>query len=54
MPCTKSDLVSSINSFVSARVTGDKTLVEFAASKLNDAINSLEFSEEAAEETDEG
>ena len=54
MPCTKSDLVSSINSFVNARVTGDKTLVEFAASKLNDVINTLEFSEEAAEETDEG
>lgn len=54
MPCTKSELVSSINSFVNARVTGDKTLTEFAATKLNEAINSLEFSEDADEETDEG
>lgn len=53
MPCSKSDLVSSINSFVSARVSGDKALVQFAADKLNNDIETLEFSEEVAEETAE-
>ena len=46
MPCTKKELVSAINSFTSARMTQDNSLVEFAGKKLQECVDSLEFAEE--------
>jgi hypothetical protein len=52
MACKKSELVSAINSFASARVSGDGTLVQFAGSLVTNYIESLEFApeDETAEE----
>ena len=46
MPCTKLALVSAINSFATARVTGDGSLQQMAAVVLEELINTLEFAEE--------
>jgi hypothetical protein len=52
MACKKSDLVSAINSFGSARATGDSNLIGFAASLIGQLIETLEFEPEATEETE--
>ena len=46
MPCLKSDLISAINSYAAARVTGDGPLMQMAADKLTAAIETLEFAPE--------
>jgi hypothetical protein len=51
MPCTKTDLVTAINSYAAARATGDGPLMQLAVTKLTEMIDTLEFSEpEAAED----
>ena len=50
MPCKKSELVNAINSFSSARVSGDATLINFAASLINNYVDTLEFAPETEEE----
>lgn len=46
MACKKSELISAINSFGSARVTGDGNLIQFAADMVSQMISTLEFSPE--------
>lgn len=46
MACKKSELVSSINSFGSARATGDANLIAFAANMIGSLLDTLEFSPE--------
>lgn len=54
MACTKSQLVSAINSFGSARATGDGNLIAFSANLIGQLIDTLEFApeEEATENTE--
>jgi len=54
MACKKSELVSAINSFGSARATGDGNLIAFSANLIGQLINTLEFEPEEApaEETE--
>ena len=54
MACTKSQLVSAINSFGSARATGDGNLIGFSANLIGQLIDTLEFApeEELAEEVE--
>jgi hypothetical protein len=55
MACKKSELVSAINSFASARVSGDGNLIGFAATLINNLVDTLEFAaEEEAAEGEEG
>lgn len=46
MACKKSALVSAINSFGSARATGDGNLIQFAANLIGQLIDTLEFEPE--------
>jgi len=46
MACKKSELVSAINSYASARVTGDANLLNFSAQLLEKMIDSLEYESE--------
>jgi hypothetical protein len=43
MACTKSQLVSAINSFGSARATGDGNLIAFSANLIGQLIDTIEF-----------
>jgi len=52
MACKKSELVSSINSFGSARATGDANLITFAASMIGSLLDTLEFSPEEEVKTE--
>ena len=54
MACKKSELVSAINSFGSARAIGDGNLIAFSANLIGQLIDTLEFApeEEAEEETE--
>ena len=49
MACKKSELVSAINSFGSARATGDGNLIQFAANLIGQLIETLEFEPEEEE-----
>lgn len=49
MPCTKTELVTAINSYASARVTNDGPLIQMAAGVLTELVDGLEFSEPAEE-----
>ena len=49
MACKKSELVSAINSFGSARASGDNNLQAFAAQLVGQYIDTLEFAEEDPE-----
>jgi hypothetical protein len=51
MPCKKSELITAMNSYVSARLSQDATLINMAASLLQNMVDSLAFSpeEEATE-----
>ena len=49
MACKKSELVSAINSFGSARATGDGNLIAFSANLIGQLIDTLEFEPEAEE-----
>lgn len=46
MPCTKRELVEAINSFASARATGDGNLITMSAQLVQAAVDSLEFAPE--------
>jgi hypothetical protein len=50
MACKKSELVSAINSFGSARATGDGNLIGFAANLIGQLIDTLEFAPEEESE----
>lgn len=54
-PVSKSELVAAINTYTSARVSGDNTLVAFGTQLLNNCIATLEFraEEEAPDTSDE-
>jgi len=49
MACTKSQLVSAINSFGAARATGDGNLIGFSANLIGQLIDTLEFAPEETE-----
>ena len=50
MTCKKSDLVSAINSFGSARATGDGNLIAFAGNLIGQLLETIKFDpEEEAE-----
>lgn len=51
MACTKSQLISAINSFGAARASGDGNLIAFSANLIGSFIETLEFEPEAEEET---
>jgi len=46
MACTKSELISAINSFGSARATGDGNLIAFSGNFIGQLIETLEFAPE--------
>jgi len=52
MACKKSELISAINSFGSARATGDGNLIQFAANLIGQCVETLVFAPEE-EETEE-
>lgn len=54
MACTKSQLVSAINSFGAARATADGNLIAFSANLIGQLIDTLEFEpeQEVAEATE--
>jgi len=47
--CTKSDLVSAINSFANAKATNDPNLLQFAGQLVGNLIETLEFKAETKE-----
>jgi len=47
--CTKSELVSAINSFANARTTNDPSLIQFAGQLVGQLIETLEFKVETTE-----
>ena len=51
MACKKSELVSAINSFAAARVSGDPNLLAFSARLVEDYVNSLDYESEDVEDT---
>ena len=57
MACKKSELISAINSFGSARASGDPNLVQFAGQLIGQFVETLEFEpeeeKEAATESDD-
>ena len=52
MACKKSELVSAINSYAAARVSGDGNLLNFSGQLLQQYVDALEYApeEEAVEE----
>lgn len=56
MACKKSELVAAINSYTSARLTGDGPLINAAAGMLQPILDSIEYlpEEEAPEEGNNG
>jgi hypothetical protein len=53
MSCKKSELVSGINSFASARVTGDPNLIAFSLDLIQKLIDTLDFDPEEEEVRDD-
>jgi len=53
MACKKNELVSAINSFGSARATGDGSLIAFAANMIGSLLDTLEFSPEEEVKTED-
>ena len=49
MACTKTQLVSAINSYATARATGDGNLQAFSAQLVEQFISTLEFAPEEEE-----
>jgi hypothetical protein len=45
MPCTKEQLATAINSYSTARVTGDEALIQMAVNRLTELIDTLPFPE---------
>jgi hypothetical protein len=52
MACKKSELISAINSFGSARATGDGNLIAFAGNLIGKLVETLEFEPETEEEVE--
>ena len=50
MVCTKSQLVSAINSYAAARASNDANLLQFSVNLVTQLIDTLEFAEEIIEE----
>ena len=50
MACKKSELVSAINSFASAKATGDPNLMAFSGQLVQQYIETLEYEPEEEEE----
>ena len=46
MACKKSELVSAINSYASARATNDGNLIAFSGRLVEECVNSLEYEPE--------
>lgn len=46
MACKKSELVSAINSFASAKATGDPNLMAFSGQLVQQCIETLEYEPE--------
>lgn len=46
MACKKSELISAINSYASARVSNDGNLVQFGADLLSSLVETLDFEPE--------
>ena len=53
MACKKSELVSAINSFAAARVSGDPNLLAFSAKLVEQFVESLEYAPEQEESAPE-
>jgi len=53
MACTKSQLVSAINSFGAARASGDSNLISFAANMIGSLLDTLEFNPEEEIKTED-
>jgi len=53
MACKKSELISAINTFASARATGDNTLVAFSGNLVGQLVETLEFDPEVTAEEEE-
>ena len=49
MACKKSELVQAINTFATARASGDPNLLNFASNLLSQYVETLEFAEEETE-----
>jgi hypothetical protein len=52
-PAKRAKLVSAINSFGSARATGDANLIAFAANMIGSLLDTLEFSPEEEAKTED-
>lgn len=50
MACTKRQLIDLINSYATARATGDGNLINMSAQLLQAAVETLEFAPEPEEE----
>ena len=50
MVCKKSQLVSAINSFGSARATGDGNLINYAANLIGQFLETIDFAPEDEQE----
>ena len=46
MACRKSELIAAINSFGTARATGDSSLINFAANSILQLVETLAFEPE--------
>ncbi len=46
MACKKSELAQAINTYASARISGDPKLVNFASNLLTQYLDTLEYDEE--------
>ena len=53
MACKKSELVSAINSFASARLSNDPILLNFAIKLVSDLVETLDFAPEEEEVTND-
>ena len=49
MPITKEELVSAINSYATARASGDPNLMSFSAKLVEQAIGQLDFAASTTE-----
>jgi len=46
MACKKSELVSAINSYASARASGDINLINFSTQLVQEYVETLEYADE--------
>jgi len=53
MACKKSELVSAINSFASAKLSNDRNLLNFSVKLVSDLVETLDFAPEEAEVTND-